>query len=319
MKILHLVYIKIHIYCFFCTIRAFILCAALLLMHISTLILSNIVRTCMSAPSMTNEQISQLANILSTARKDNKILDTFPGPIPSTLEEAYTVQNGSIDASSDAIVGWKVGMVPPELRAQYGEERILGPVFKNIYVDLNEQQASGEEFKLPVYAGGFIAIEAELVIETNQDILPGTINTAEGVEHLVKNVYAGIEIASSPVIDLNSYGPTAIIADIGNQYGLIKGAVIENWQDKISNMNTSVSINDELVNEAPTDGILNGPMAAFAFMIDCCAKRGITLPAGSLCSSGAITGVHETLVGAKSTVKFGDVCTMNFELVDNKA
>lgn len=269
--------------------------------------------------SLSKEQISQLATVLSDARKDATILDTFPGPIPSTLEEAYVAQNGSIDASNDKIVGWKVGMVPPELREQYGDERILGPVFENVYVELNDNQAKGEEFELPVYAGGFIAIEAELVIETNQDILPGTVNTAQGVEHLVKNVYAGIEIASSPVVDLNSYGPTAIIADIGNQYGMIKGSAIENWQDKIANMNTSVSINDKLINEAPTDGILNGPMAAFAFMIECCAKRGITLPAGSFCSSGAITGVHETLVGAKSTVKFGDVCTMNFVLVDNKA
>lgn len=267
---------------------------------------------------LTGEQISELANALSSARKDIRILDGFPGPIPSTLEEAYVVQDGSIEASDDAIVGWKVGMVPPEQREELGAERILGPVFNDVYLHLNESQSNGEVFELPVYAGGFIAIEPELIIELNQEILPGSVNVADGVEHLVKNVYAGIEIASSPVIDLNSYGPTAIASDIGNQYGMIVGNAIADWQNAITKMETSTVINDEFINKAPTDGILNGPMAAFAFMIECCAKRGITLPAGAFCSSGAITGVHETLVGSASTIKFGDVCTMNFVLVDNK-
>lgn len=270
----------------------------------------------MSATPLTSEQISELAHALSSARKDVRILDSFPGPIPTSLKEAYVVQDGSIDASDQAIVGWKVGMIPPELREELGAERVIGPIFNNVHVPLNEQQSSGEKFELPVFAGGFIAIEAELVIEINQDIAPGSINTADGVEHLVKDVYAGIEIASSPVVDLNSYGPTAIIADIGNQYGVVVGSAISDWKNSIANMQTSVTINDQLINTAPTDGILNGPMAALAFMIDCCAERGITLPAGSLCCSGAITGVHEVLVGAKSTVKFGDVCTMDFTLVD---
>ncbi|MEI6897669.1 MAG: hypothetical protein V5786_09335 [Psychromonas sp.] len=263
------------------------------------------------------EQINELAHALSSARKDRRILDSFPGPIPSTLKQAYAVQNGSIDASDETIVGWKIGMVPPEQREEMGSARIIGPVFKNVHRQLNESECNGETFELPVYAGGFIAIEAELVIELNQDVVPGSINTADGVEHLVKNVYAGIEIASSPVIDLNSNGPTAIVADIGNQYGVIVGHAIDDWKNKITTMETSVTINDKFINKAPTDGILNGPMAAFAFLIECCAERGITLPAGSLCSSGAITGVHETLVGATSTVQFGDVCTMNFVLVDN--
>lgn len=272
----------------------------------------------MSTTPLTTEQINELGQTLSSARKNVRITEGFPGSIPSTLKEAYAVQDVSIEASDQPIVGWKIGMVPPELREEMGTERIIGPVFADVAIKLTEAQAIGEAFELPVFSGGFIAIEPELVIELNQDITPGSINTAEGVEHLVKNVYAGIEIASSPVIDLNSYGPTAIAADIGNQYGVIMGTAIQDWKSAITTMETSTVINDEHINTAKTDCILNGPMAAFAFLIDCCAERGITLPAGSLCSSGAITGVHETLVNSTSTVTFGDVCTMNFTLVDNK-
>ena len=273
----------------------------------------------MSTAPLTAEQINELGQTLSSARKEVLITEGFPGPIPATLAEAYAVQNVSIEASSEKIVGWKIGMVPPELRAEMGSERIIGPVFENVAIKLTDTQSTGEAFELPVFAGGFIAIEPELVIELSEEIAPGSVNTADGVEHLVKNVYAGIEIASSPVIDLNSYGPTAIAADIGNQYGVIMGTAITDWKNKIANIEVSTVINDELINKAQADCILNGPMAAFAYLIDCCAERGITLPAGSLCSSGAITGVHETLVGATSTVQFGEESTMNFTLVDNKA
>ena len=273
----------------------------------------------MSTTPLTAEQINELGQTLSSARKEVRITEGFPGPIPSTLEEAYAVQNVSIEASDEKVVGWKIGMVPPEQRAEMGAERIIGPVFESVAIKLTEAQSTGEAFELPVFAGGFIAIEPELVIELNQEIAPGSINTADGVAHLVKNVYAGIEIASSPVIDLNSYGPTAIASDIGNQYGVIMGTAIENWETAITTMETTTVINDEHIGTSKTDCILNGPMAAFAFLIDCCAARGITLPAGALCSSGAITGVHETLVGATSTVSFGEVSTMNFTLVDNKA
>lgn len=267
-----------------------------------------------SAP-LSDDQIRQLSSTLFSARSEANVLDVYPGSPPSSLEEAYKVQDLSIQASSDEIVGWKIGMVIPELREQMGSERIMGPVFKNVYHFIGKAHENGEKLDLPVFDGGFIAVEAELIIEIAEDIKPGSVNTADGVEHLVKNVYAGIEIASSPVVDLNDYGPAAIITDFGNNHGMIVGAPIEDWQSKISGMETKVFINDELINAAPTDGVLNGPMAAFAYIIDQAAARGITLPEGCMICSGAITGVHETLVGATSVVDFGEAGNLNIELV----
>ena len=265
--------------------------------------------------TLSQEEVRTLSETLFGARTSAKILDVYPGSSPATLEQAYEVQDLSIAASTDEIVGWKIGMVVPELREEMGAERIMGPVFKNVYHNIGRAHEEGESLKWPVYKGGFIAVEAELVIEIAEDIAPGSVNTADGVEHLVKAVYAGIEIASSPVVDLNDYGPTAIITDFGNNHGMIVGAAIEDWQSKISNMETKVIINDEVINTAPTDGVLNGPMAAFAYVIDQAAARNITLPAGCKICSGAITGVHETIVGSTSTADFGDAGKINLELV----
>jgi 2-keto-4-pentenoate hydratase len=264
--------------------------------------------------AMTAEQISQLSNTIFTARRDNKILDVYPGEPPATLEDAYAVQDLSIKASTDEITGWKIGMVPPDLREQLGSERIMGPTFKKVTHFIGRSHNDDECLQLPVFKDGFIAIEAELVLELAQDITPGSINTADGVDHLIKAVYAGIEIASSPIVDLNSYGPTAIVTDFGNQQGMVIGEKIENWQEAVKDMEAKTVINGELISAKPATNVLNGQLAALEYIINCAAKRNITLPAGSFVLSGATTGVHETIVGAKSTVSFGDM-KLNIELV----
>lgn len=114
--------------------------------------------------------------------------------------------------------------------------------------------------------------------------------------------------------DLNDYGPAAIISDFGNNHGMVIGAPIENWQDGLADIETKVEINGEVINTAPGNNVLNGQLAALAYIIDCAASRGITLPAGCFICSGAITGVHETVVGSTSTVSFDDN-VLNIEFV----
>lgn len=264
---------------------------------------------------LSNNEMHQLSTALLSARNEGRTLPKFPGSLPGTLAEAYAVQDLSLEASGQAIVGWKIGMVPPELREEMQVERIMGPVFKNLCHFIGRSHGEGESLQLPVFDGGFIAIEAELILELGEDIAPGSVDTTGDLESYVKAAYAGIEIASSPVPDLNDYGPAAIASDFGNNYGMVVGAPIENWQVGLAGMTTEVFINNELINSAPANNVLNGQMAALAYIIDCAAQRGIMLPAGTFICSGAITGVHETLVGATSTVRFGEVGDLNVEFV----
>ncbi|MBD1389208.1 hypothetical protein IC617_07205 [Neiella sp. HB171785] len=264
---------------------------------------------------LSQDEISQTAETLAAARFSGGLLEAFPGRVPPTLNEAYQIQDLVIGAAPESIVGWKIGMVPPELREQYGAERIIGPVFKNVSHFIGHAHSDDEKIVLPVFAGGFIAVEAEIIIEIAEDIEPGSVDTSQGVEHLVKAMYAGVEIASSPVPDLNSYGPAAIISDIGNQHGMVIGPAIENWQTVLAETTVETIINGELINSAPANGIHNGQLGALAFFIDCCAKRGIKVPAGSMILTGATTGVHETLVGSTSTVKYGALGNINMDLV----
>ena len=69
-------------------------------------------------------------------------------------------------------------------------------------------------------------MEAELVIRLGQD-LPARVGwTAEKVADLPQELLVGIEVASSPIPDINSLGPTVIAADFGNNNGLVLGPVL---------------------------------------------------------------------------------------------
>ena len=268
-----------------------------------------------TTPLLTNDEIHQLSATLVAARNTGRTLNKYPGSVPATLEDGYAIQDLSLKASTEEIVGWKIGMVPPELRAAMQVDRLMAPVFKSLSHIVGKAHDHDEKIAMPVFDGGFIAVEAELILELAEDIAPGSVNTADGVEQYVKAAYAGIEIASSPVPDLNDYGPAAIISDFGNNNGMIVGAPIEDWQSKLAGIETQVFINGALINAAPANNVLNGQMAALAYIIDCAAQRGITLKAGEFICSGAITGVHETVVGATSTVSFGEAGKLNVEFV----
>ncbi|MCU4677014.1 hypothetical protein N7931_15375 [Catenovulum sp. 2E275] len=266
--------------------------------------------------NLTEQDIQRLSDTLVSARKAQRALNEFPQPVPDTLEQAYQIQDLSMADYQDELVGWKVGVVPEHLREQYRAERLMGPIYKGLCHFLKAAHTNGEVLEVPIFAKGFAAVEAELIFEVAEDIAPGSVDTSAELTHLVKNVYAGIEIASSPVPDLNNYGPAAIISDFGNNNGMIVGAAIDNWQQTIANIQTQVWIDDKLINQAPANAVLNGPMAAFSYLIECCAEREISLKRGALICTGAITGVHEAKAGSCSTVDFGLAGQLNIKLTD---
>ena len=146
---------------------------------------------------LTEDDLKTLSNTLVNARKQTTVLETFPGDVPTTLDAAYRVQDMSLEQWNDEITGWKVGMVIPELRDQMGAERLMGPIFKKVTHFIGRPHADDEFVELEVYAGGMVAVEAELVFELGEEITPGSIDTKGPLKHLIKAVYAGVEIALS--------------------------------------------------------------------------------------------------------------------------
>ena len=235
---------------------------------------------------------------LVRARASGRALPGPPGGLPETLEEAYGLQEYSIGQWDDRVAGWKVGGVPSAYLDRYDDRYLAGPIF-----EMSVRRANGEQpVPMPVFEGGFAAIEPEFVFRLGK--------TPEE-DHM----FIGAEIASSPIPDINDYGPTAVITDFGNNNGLLIGPEVEGWRDRKEPVAVKAMINGKLAGERIVSDFPRDALDALAFLRRLAGQRGHDLPSGTFVSSGAITGVHEAHVGASSTLDFGDLGVIALKLV----
>lgn len=254
-----------------------------------------------------SEEAFELALKLTNARKNAEAFETYPSKIPVSLDYSYEVQEAAIELWEDEIIGWKIGRLSPETQAVHATERLSGPIFKKRLVKNNP---AGND--ISVINGGFAAVEAEFVFEIKHDADKAKFNyTAEEAFALIGAVYCGVEIAGSPIFDINTYGPTVVASDFGNNFGLIIGKKLFDTRE-VSQLSdetclqysTNSIVNGANVGEGGLFSIPNGPLLAIAWLAGHLAQRNRPLKAGQFISSGATTGIHDVNIGDWAKVSF---------------
>lgn len=242
-----------------------------------------------------------IAEAFVSARRDARALPAYPGDAPQDLAGAYNIQDAAIAIDGRMIVGWKVGKINPPLDAELGANRLAGPIFADTVV-----VAADGTPDMPIFADGFAAAEAELLLHIapgNADARPAT--DAE-TRLVIDEVRLGIEIASSPYPGINSDGPVVTASDYGNNHGLVFGATLEGWQDiDLCAIPVRTVIDGEVIGAATAATMLDGPYGAVRFLMANLASRGIDISAGTWVSTGAITGVHVVTPGQRVEAIFG--------------
>ena len=258
------------------------------------------------------ERVSFISDTLVQAREARRILGEFPGELPSGLSEAYQVQDRSIGLWQDDVVAWKVGGIPPHLRDVLGQDWVTGPIYRK-----RQAFVDGGAVQMPVFQGGFAAVEAEIILELGDlNSLDTAEPTAQEIVPYIATCSIGVEIASSPMPDINVIGPLAVISDFGNNHGMIVGTQIENWSpEKLSSIKVETFIEGELVGTAYPPALPAGPMGAAAFLVGNLRRRGVQIPKGLRISSGALTGIHDVVVGQTSKVVFEDIGEIDIAIV----
>jgi 2-keto-4-pentenoate hydratase len=236
------------------------------------------------------------------ARRSAGSFTKYPGVPPTDLDSAYRCQDEAISLWDDAIAGWKVGWIPEPFSAKFGAQRLVGPIFRR-----SVQRSNGNaEVSAPVYANGFAAIEAEFVFQLAKDAPANVAEwTTETARRFVKTMFIGIEIASSPLQNINDFGPAVVASDFGNNAGLLLGAEVPDWQTRaLESMNCETRIDGVVVGRGNAAGVSGGPLSALAFALRCNARRGRPLRAGDYISTGAATGVHSIGAGQSAEAIF---------------
>lgn len=262
--------------------------------------------------AMTNAEAT--ANAFVAARRDARALVDYPGQIPTTLEAAYCIQDAAIQMHGGDIAGWKVGRIQPPLDIEFGTTRLAGPIFGNVVHSATPPR------DMPVFLGGFGAIEAEFLFKLGD--LPAGITDWSIPDALacVTAVHIGFEIASSPFAGINRLGPTVTASDFGNNNGLLVGPPIANWRDRdIDGITVVTRINGDIVGTGAAASFPGGCGGSIAFLLENLARRRIALAPGTWVSTGAVTGVHEIAPGSIATAEFGDLTGIECRIVAAQA
>ena len=255
------------------------------------------------------QEADAISRRLVAARTNAAALPDFPGKLPDNLPDAYAIQSASIARWPDEVAGWKVGGVPTDLQASLSAERLVGPIFRSSIHKIE----SGSCRTMPIFKGGFAALEAEYIFELASTIEPVNrdFSDVELIE-FVSELYVGVEIASSPMAMINVLGPCCVVPDFGNNAGLLVGPNVPNWSSLAKeSLTIAVTIDDVLVGASDSTAIEGGPLQALRFLIHVCAKRGVVLAEGTLVSTGAVTGIHEVQNESKAKVDFGSFGSFN--------
>lgn len=240
-----------------------------------------------------------IATAFLAARAKKTPLTLYPGAMPETMADAYRIQDAAIARDGRQIGGWKVGRIAAELARRYGDNRLTGPIFADEIVD----GAGGTRPVMPVYADGFAAAEAEVLL------CFGTVEDRDydlfSVRDCIAEVRTGIEIASSPFAEINRHGPAVTASDYGNNKGLVIGPPIADWRTRdLIRMPVEFAIDGETVGAATMEAMLDGPFGSALFLIRTLRARNIAIPPGTWLSSGAITGIHEMQPGQRGEALF---------------
>jgi 2-keto-4-pentenoate hydratase len=250
------------------------------------------------------DEAKTIAQRFVAARQSGEPLAAFPGILPPDLAAAYACQDAAIELVSDAIAGWKVGLIGQDAAAVFKQDRLAGPIFRR---SVREARA-GEHVGFPVFQGGFAAVEAEFLLRLGHDAPAKQREwTREQARKLVAAVHVGVETAGSPLATINDLGPTAIIADFGNNAGLIVGPALRDWRTApVERWQCETFVDDVAVGRGHAGVPPGGPFESLRFLLELCARRSRPLEAGTWVSTGAITGVHQVVAGQIARVSFGD-------------
>jgi 2-keto-4-pentenoate hydratase len=246
--------------------------------------------------------MSEVAQAFAAARRAAQGLAAWPGALPQGLDDAYALQAEVQAAWGKPSGGVKVGRVLGEWAERFGVDRFAGPICAATI----QQAAPGEVARFPVIAGGTALLECEVIAVLGRDAPESISISPDAARDLVDALHIGIEVAGSPMADINALGPLASVACFGNNNGAILGPPIPFWQTlDLGSLHCVARIDAQEVGRGDTGRLPGGIWTALAFACAQQARLGRPLKAGDIVCTGALTGMHPLAVGQRAQADFG--------------
>lgn len=233
-----------------------------------------------------------------------------------SLDQAYDVQDAIVELSGQTQRGWKVGSTSAAAQAKLGtSEPGAGPLLADYCYDDNAQIA--------IFSQHEVHIEAEFAfllgrsIQCNADAQPDHRQLAQSIEAFIP----AIEIVGSRLKNgIDGSGRSLVTADGGANIAFIGGAPRAQWDPLTLAQHPVIArVNEtELARGVGADA-LGHPLNVLQWLTQHCARRGRSLTAGTIVSTGTCSGLIEVKPGDTIEADFGELGRVRAKLVDANA
>jgi 2-keto-4-pentenoate hydratase len=245
--------------------------------------------------------------LLVTAHRTSKAVPALHTRGPMSLDEAYRVQSSvfsSLWADDDDVAGYKISLVAPEHRANFGAAEPTFGRFKS------HQLLSGSP-TVPISSLHCPLVEPELVFIVNEDLGPGAgpdevrdaCSVAAGLEIPDSRFQGWFPVPDQTVEDLvsdNSFAGLVVHAD-----ETVPAAEID-----LAEVLCTLSIDGESFGTGLGSAVMGDPVNAVVWLSERLARDGDRLRAGQRVSAGtflwppvARPGVFEAVYDRIGTVR----------------
>lgn len=254
--------------------------------------------------------IETIAKILADARKQSCRLPDYPCACPTSVNEAYVIQDATTIAMESPVVGWKVGVTSEAARKLLGvSEPISGPLLEDYVFDSGVAiHVSWEDLRI---------VEAEIGFRMKVDLVPrDRPYLYEDILISIATVHPVFELANKRLPGTAKDAPEWIIADGSlNQAFVVGDAVDFQPGMNLATEAVTVDVDGSPFSNGVGSNALGDPIAVITWLANHLSARGITLRKDDLVATGLICDVLFGEPGTLVTASFANIGTVKFSLV----
>jgi len=229
---------------------------------------------------------------------------------PGSASLAYDAQDELSDLIDSPSTGWKVGATSPASQHKLGVKApICGPVFERTMFDSGGSVDLSDFHHQP-------GLESEFAFTIGLTVRPGgPAMSALMAREMVATVHVAIELVCSRFEENFEVDPALLVADGALHAGLVLGPGLkpEAVPDLVSHELRTLVDDDEIAAGTGAE-VLGDPYESLAWLCNHLNKRGLTLPSGSVVTTGAATGLHVTGAGQKVATDGGTLGSVTLNL-----
>jgi len=246
----------------------------------------------------TDHRAQKAAALLLAARRSGRGIAAFPEDCrPRDPAEAYAIQR-AVALHLGAIAAWKTGAPSPTAACSFA------PIFTVV----------PGPARFPAASQHLFGIEAEIAFRFARDLPPrAEPYRREEVIDAIVSAHPAIELVDTRFADWPSIDGQSKLADNQSNAALIFGAAIPNWRS-LDLVRPPITITADGTRLGGTKGNSGGdPLRLVTELANYCAVAHGGLRAGTMVTSGSITGIDFAKPGAIVVADFGPLGEVRVE------